>query len=217
MNAFADTLLSLVFGWMRRLVEGIFSFVSSGQLRGMFSWLGDHWLWLVLVLCIGCTVLDYLIWLLRWQPYILWRNKLRRLFGKSPKASPVTDEFEYGYNDGVDVDISDVEAAQPLPAEAYAYENWQPVYEEPADVMPEILYDAIPEPQPEEPLQSPSAAHQRNRRSQRYDKRKFRLSGILPTASDEESALLDGLPPAVNKSEAFHAPVYPESYDNSQG
>ncbi len=217
MNAFADTLLSLVFGWMRALVEGIWSFISSGRFQSALSWLGDHWLWLVVLLCIAGTVLDYLIWLFRWRPYIIWRNKLRRLFGKAPRQQTEADVFQYGWEEGVDVDLTDMQPA-PVP-EAVSYEAWQqPVY---AEAAPENAPWEAPAPYPaEEALPAPAEVPpplRRNRRSQRHEKKKSILSDLLPTANDEEDALLDGLPPVVNKQQAFHAPVYPGQYDNSQG
>lgn len=221
MNAFADTLLSLVFGWMRALVEGVWSFLSSGRFQNALSWLGDHWLWLVLFLCALCTVLDYLIWLVRWRPYILWRNHLRRLFGRGIPPSKENDVFQYDWNQGVDVDLSDMQPAPVFPE--MAYETWQPVdetaaVEEAAPEMPPAFAPAEMAPAvAETPVLPDGPVVRRRRRSQRHEKKKFRLSGILPKADEEEAALLDGLPPAVNKSQAFHAPVYPGQYDNSQG
>ncbi len=220
MNAFADTLLSLVFGWLRALVEGLWSSISSGRFQSTLSWLGDHWLWLVLLLCIACTVLDYLIWLVRWRPYVIWRNKLRRLLGKNSRHQTEEDAFRYGWEEGVDVDLTDM---QPAPVqEEILYDDWHPpIY--PEAEQENAVYEASPTYVQADPIYSPETPEMspvqrpRNRRSRRHEKKKFHLSGLLPIASDEETAMLDGLPPVVNKQQAFHAPVYPGQYDNSQG
>jgi hypothetical protein len=34
-------------------------------------------------LIIGCTVVDYLIWMIRWRPYLLWRAFFRVWAGSS--------------------------------------------------------------------------------------------------------------------------------------
>lgn len=216
MNSFADTLLSLLFGWLRALVEGIWGFISSGEMRNTISWLGDHWLWLVIVVCIVCVVLDYFIWLIRWKPYIIWRNKLRRLFGrKAPSAPHPVEadyfEFQMGYDQGVDLDMQDMPYA-PQPQEENDFSIWQ----QPAFQPPQEEFLPPPVPYAEAPM-LPPVQGVRNRRSDRYDKKKFRLSGILPSADDEAETMLDGLPPAINKNEAFHAPVYPGQYNNQQG
>lgn len=220
MNAFADTLLSMMFGWLRRLVESIFSSASSGSFSSFFSWLGDHWFWLVAVLCVICLVLDYLIWLIRWKPYVIWRNKLRRLFGRR-KYVPADPVFEQGYDTGVDLDMDDMENA-PLPE----YAAWQPEYEVPAQplqpspppcsVQPrEPVYTAPETPAYQEDMVfMPTETTVRNRRSQRYEKKKSILSGILAAQKDEENEMIDGLPPVMNKEDAFHAPVFPDQYQN---
>lgn len=199
MNNFADTLLKMLFGWMRTLMEGIWMSFSSGKMRNTISWLGDHWLWLVVFLCIACTVLDYFIWFIRWKPYVIWRNKLRRIFRKEQR------QFQNGYDQGVEIDLSDLPEMMPAEEEV-DFSAWQ---------QPE--YAPLPQeplPAPEMPVFVPEQPAVRNRRSQRHEKKKFRLTGILPTANEESEQLLDGLPPAIDKNDAFHAPVYPGQYNN---
>ena len=65
MNTFADTLFSVLFSGIRSLVEGIWSSVVKGNYSSFFHWLGDHWLWLVLILCLICTAIDFIIWMIR--------------------------------------------------------------------------------------------------------------------------------------------------------
>ena len=50
----------------------------------------------------------------------------------------------------------------------------------------------------------------RHRRSERHEKKKFNLPGFFGNDESGDDELLDGLPPAVRKEDAFHAPVYPE-------
>lgn len=227
MNAFADTLLSILFGWLRSLVQGIWSSASSGRFQGVFRWLGDNWFWLLLILCLICTAMDYIIWLIRWRPYIIWRNKLRRLFSRKGKEETA---FDQGYDTGVDVDLSDM---APVPAPEYT--PWQPpVWQQ--EVQPALQEEEIPVPQVQEapmyppvyeeplypsPVYEPAPVQEdmpaptvRNRRSQRHEKKKIRLPGLLGNEQDEGNAMLDGLPPVVNKEDAFHAPVYPDQYQN---
>lgn len=199
MNNFADTLLKMLFGWMRTLMEGVWTSFSSGKMRNTISWLGDHWLWLVAFLCIVCTMLDYFIWFIRWKPYVIWRNKLRHIFRKEQH------QFQYGYDQGVEIDLSDLPEMMPAEEEV-DFSAWQ---------QPE--YAPLPQeplPAPEMPAFVPEQPAVRNRRSQRHEKKKFRLTGILPTADEESEQLLDGLPPAIDKNDAFHAPVYPGQYNN---
>lgn len=230
MNDFAKQLLSLLFSWMRSLAEGVLSAFSSGKMRNTVSWLGKNWLWLILLLCLACTVMDYFIWLIRWKPYIIWSNKLRRLFGRreKPIEEPEYIRFQQGYDQGVDMDFSDIAPApRPMANDMDFDARQQPPYEpaqeeyfpaQPQPVYP--LYAQQPDTAAAPPEQLPFVPDQlpaRNRRSQRHEKKRFRLGSILPSGNDDAETLLDGLPPAVDKYDAFHAPVYPNQYNNQQG
>ncbi len=211
MNAFADTILSMMFGWLKTLVQGIWSSATTGSVQNFFVWLGDHWFYVVLGVCVLCTVVDYLIWLIRWRPYIIWRNRLRRLFSPHRNLPLQHRQFRQGYDSGVEMDLSDMPPADPHPE----YVHWQPQnYTAPSQEQPEYAELAYSPSAYTELASQPywteetAAPQVRNRRSQRYAKKKFRLSGIL--REEEENALLDGLPPAVSQEEAFHAPIYPE-------
>ena len=221
MNNFADTLLKMLFGWMRTLMESIWTSFSSGKMRNTISWLGDHWLWLVVFLCIACTVLDYFIWFIRWKPYVIWRNKLRRLMNNLRRRLGLSEipeyhQFLYGYDQGVEIDLNDLSPA-PI-AQEEDFSLWQePVYEPPMEPVPmPPAYEMAEEnaASQEAPVFLPEQPAVRNRRSQRHEKKKFRLSGLLPSADEESEQLLDGLPPAIDKNDAFHAPVYPGQYNN---
>ena len=78
MNTFANSLFTVLFGWARGLIQQVWNAAVSGRFSGFFTWLGDHWVWVVLGLILGCTVMDYLIWMIRWRPYLVWRTKMRR-------------------------------------------------------------------------------------------------------------------------------------------
>ena len=51
----------------------------------------------------------------------------------------------------------------------------------------------------------------RRRRSEKYEKRRGEWREKLIKGDEEEDRLLDGLPPAVDRQQAFHAPVLPRS------
>ena len=78
MGAFADTLFSVLLSWVQSAVGSIVTLVQSGGDRGLLAFLGNNWLFIVLVLVAGGLVVDWLIWLLRWQPYHVWATRARR-------------------------------------------------------------------------------------------------------------------------------------------
>jgi len=274
MNAFADSIFSLLFSWLRALVQGIWASVSAGNFSGFFTWLGDHWLWLALFVALCATIIDFLIWMIRWRPYLVWKTKIRRLirffkYGKTDHQAQ--QHFYQGYQEGVALDMPQEdfapdEALQPAYASPYDYgRKWdQPA---PMQAQPTAPYQAAPafDPMPYQPAAQPAyapretardadvfqpappeeapAAHffpkpqgyeppplntstrvhggqasdmpaaRRKRRSDKYDKQKASWHQRL-MADDEEDSLLDGLPPAVDKEQAFHQPVYPQHSDS---
>lgn len=231
MNAFANTLFTLLFGWIRAGVQAIWSSVTQGRLSAFFTWLGDHWFIVLLILCAVCTVLDYLVWLVRWRPYLVWRTKMRRLFS-ALRGENRTEarQFDQGYDGGVEMDaLQPREPAQEPPIlypeePAYyappAYEppappqDDAPVYAPPPASFFQPLPDAAPADAPLAP--EPEQPPVRRRRSEKY--------GRAPQSPRWHEKLLndpydnvnqDGLPPAVDREEAFHAPVYPAYPDSN--
>ena len=78
MGTLADSLFSVLMSWVRALVDGIWALFSSEHTT-VLAFLGKNWLWIALVLIACGLVIDWIIWLLRWQPYHLWAQRARRL------------------------------------------------------------------------------------------------------------------------------------------
>ena len=78
MGTLADSLFSVLMSWVRALVGGIWALFSSEHTT-VLAFLGKNWLWIALVLIACGLVIDWTIWLLRWQPYHLWAQRARRL------------------------------------------------------------------------------------------------------------------------------------------
>lgn len=90
MGAFADSLFTVLLGWVRGLVSAIFTLFSSGGESGFLTFLGKNWLVIVLaILAIG-LVGDWFIWMVRWQPYRVWGTNMRRI----ARALHITREQE---------------------------------------------------------------------------------------------------------------------------
>ena len=248
MNTFANSLFSLLFGWARNLIRRVWTGVSSGAYGGFFTWLGDHWMWLVLVLCAAGTVLDFMVWLIRWRPYLVWRTNIRNL-KRRLRGGGIgnTRRFERGYEGGIDLDMAppeenpQAEPEAPSLFDALPQEQPASVYQPPAASAPSYgpvgqapVYAqeeaAFLESETRQRQFTPAAGYEapplfpstrrnsayttdlpaarRRRRSEKYEKKKPVWAGKL-MGGDEEDRLLDGLPPAVDRQQAFHEPVYP--------
>ena len=128
MNAFANALFTMLFGWIRSGVQILWNAFTQGHLSRFFTWLGDHWIIVLVFLCLVCTVMDYLVWLVRWRPYLVWRTKMRRFFAAlRGRTWSDSQQFNRGYKTGVQMEMDGLTPPEPVPE--------PPVYypEEPAD------------------------------------------------------------------------------------
>ena len=125
MNSFANNLFTLLFGWARTIIQQVWSTSTSGHFSGFFSWLGDHWMWLVVILALVGTGADIMVWLFRWQPYLVWKTRARKLIRwlKGGRPAPPR-KFEKGYQHGVALDIPQDETPQEPPSEEWQDPIW---------------------------------------------------------------------------------------------
>ena len=231
MNTFANSLFTLLFGWARGLIQQVWYAAVSGRFSGFFTWLGDHWLWVVFGLALGCTAMDFIIWLIRWRPYLVWRAFFRR---RSRSFQKNNRQFEQGYQSSVDISMPMEQEAGPRIEEPVFQpeEVWsqpQPPAEEtpapepffsaplerevrPRQFTPPQAYEAPPMYAAARPVASSFTAEMpvaRRRRSEKYQRRRQDWRDRLLNGSSEEDEMLDGLPPPVDRQQAFHQPVYP--------
>lgn len=78
MGTLADSLFAVLMSWVRGLVNAIWALFTSDHTT-MLEFFGKNWLIIAVVIVAGGLVIDWIIWLLRWQPYHLWAQRVRRL------------------------------------------------------------------------------------------------------------------------------------------
>lgn len=192
MNGFADTLISLLLGWIKTLVKAVYNVFSSDTGGTFWSWLGNNWLGLAVLLCLIGVIIDFAVWIIRWQPYRLWQAKRAKHWGSRAEEN----RFEKGYNDGVDMGTEPGYFRQPAEQSAA-----KPVFAPQQGPAP---YEyAFPEQQ--ETKSAPAARHRRAGR-ELFEK-------IRSTLSDEEEDLSQIMPGSGNAQEHYYEPVYPRKED----
>ncbi len=92
MNAFADWLFSLLFGWMGGAANRAWNAIANAG-GGLSSFFSKYWLILLLLAILIGTVMDYAVWLLRWKPYLVWRSWLARAVHRR-RAQRTAQELE---------------------------------------------------------------------------------------------------------------------------
>ena len=78
MGQFANTLFSMLLGWVQTAASWLWALVSGEAAAEGLAWALEHWLLLAGAACLGCMLVDFLVYLLRWQPYRVWGRFLRR-------------------------------------------------------------------------------------------------------------------------------------------
>lgn len=78
MGTVTDSLFSVLMGWVRGLVDALWALFSSDHTTAL-EFFGKNWLLIAGVIIAAGLVIDWVIWLLRWQPYHLWAQRARRL------------------------------------------------------------------------------------------------------------------------------------------
>ena len=78
MGTFADSLFTVLMSWVRGLVNAIWALFTSDHTT-LLEFFGKNWLIIAVVIIAAGLVIDWIIWLLRWQPYHLWAQRARRM------------------------------------------------------------------------------------------------------------------------------------------
>ena len=145
MNGFANSVLSLLLGWIRTLISNIWTVLNSEDGGFLYRFLSANWLTLVILICAAGIAVDVIVYFIRWRPHYVWQSRWRRLRKKRPEAEPVCEEppvFSY------EEEPAQPDFPQPSPTMTYApltqptqvyqpLQNWQeeevePVFDEEA-------------------------------------------------------------------------------------
>ena len=122
MGQFANTLFSVLLGWVQTAASWLWGLITNTDVNAWLKWLLDNWLPLVIVLCLGGLAIDFIVYLVRWQPYRVWHSFLSRFSRKNAPeedAPPVQPVFQrkWLYADGSTAveDVHEPLQEQPVP------------------------------------------------------------------------------------------------------
>ena len=104
MGVMADSLFTVLMSWVRALVNGIWALFSQENTT-LLEFLGKNWIAIAVVMIAAGLVIDWLVWLVRWQPYHIWAQRVRRLLR-------ITGEDEEEDGEGIDRAEKAVNAAK---------------------------------------------------------------------------------------------------------
>ncbi len=222
MGSFANSLFQFLMGWTRALLSSLWDASPGGPLH----WLSEHWLALLIGICILGALADLAVYLFRWQPYRVWASFFRRLRRRreekaDPAGKDVLPEDAYEAEDASEV-YYPAEASQPSrAAEAVREEGprpggwtWDPPEERgesPAMAAEEAEYRArASEREPHEALGDDQDMTARFEQAIRPRRRRARMKELF---SEEPSETKYSAPQElIDRREAYHRPVYPRGW-----
>lgn len=91
MGSFANTIFSVMLGWVRSAANWLWQLAGSSEGSGAIRWLGENWLMLTVILCAIGMAVDFIVHMLRWRPYKVWASFFRRMFGKQEEAADAAE------------------------------------------------------------------------------------------------------------------------------
>lgn len=92
MGSFTQSLLNISLSWLRSVVESLWAIVNSDTTKSSLEWMGKHWIVPVAVIILVGIGMDYLIWLIRWRPFYVWRSSFARLKRRLSGQKEETEE-----------------------------------------------------------------------------------------------------------------------------
>ena len=82
MGSFANSVFSVLLGWVRSAVSWLWTLLTDAENGGLLAWLAANWRALAIFICVGGMAIDLIVYLARWQPYKVWASFFRRLRGR---------------------------------------------------------------------------------------------------------------------------------------
>ena len=128
MGTLADSLFNVLMSWVRALVNSLWALFTTDHTT-LLEFLGKNWIWIVAVILAAGLVIDWLVWLIRWQPYHLWARRARKfLHMPEPEEEEKGGRKKRAADDGM---TQDAQHAQDMSEEAFEdeqpEEQWLPL------------------------------------------------------------------------------------------
>jgi hypothetical protein len=88
MGSFANTLFTMMLGWIQTAVAAIWNTFTTENGGSLLKWIGNHWILLAAILCTIGLIADLGIYLVRWRPLRVWRSFFNRVLHRENETEP---------------------------------------------------------------------------------------------------------------------------------
>ena len=99
MGSFANSLFTLMLGWLQSAASALWSALTNEGKGSFFQWIGRSWPVIVVILCVIGLAVDLGVYLLRWRPFKVWKSFFARMrHSKKIKNEYDDEEGESGFD-----------------------------------------------------------------------------------------------------------------------
>ena len=246
MGSFANTLFTIMLGWIQTAASAIWSAFTTENGGSFFQWIGKNWIILAAVLCVSGMLVDFGIYLLRWRPMRVWKSFFRHLRHGREEAEEPEQATETPVPAGRlfrdEENFAPVPETQPkkTSTEEEDFSRW--AKEEPErDPEPETMWKratitsagyTVPADSPyrrpsepasteiyAEPLPEEQGGEEPGNRPEVMTQRKRRrrlIVGDLFADPEEELYQYEAPQHLIDKEKAYHQPVYPRNWKQDE-
>ncbi len=233
MGGFANTVFSVLLGWLQTLAAMIW-YALTNEKGSLLRWIGEHWIVLAAVLCAVGLIADLCVYLARWEPFRVWWSFFhRKEFRAVGSGATLPREQPGTYPDpaGTEPAAGPLFAANRAETPKADYRNYRNEPENAPEPVDDTGWEApapryIPEDSPyrrpvpaapAEPAETEEVSNTQRHMEQvmRPRRRRIRVSGLLGDP-DEGQALYSPPRPVIDKNEAYHPPVYPRKWKDQE-
>ena len=213
MGSFANALFNGLFGWVQSAVRSLWNIFTGDPKHSFLAWVGDHWILLAVLLCAAGLICDLGVYLLRWQPFRVWRSnwERRRRRKEETEEEAETENPMPDFSRGEAERLPAEPAAEAGPAAGtfrtpagYAVSEDSP-YRRPAvaeTTEPELTEDS---PDTSEIEQRIIRSGRRRRAVRLMREFNENTAGDYPAVED-----------LINSEEAYFRPVYPQNWQKRE-
>ena len=203
MGSFANTVFSLLLGWLQTVASMIWNSLTEKDNESIFQFIGRNWILITLILCLAGLVIDFAVYLFRWEPYKVWMSFWKKISSKEHNEETVTGSADDEEKESFSQNTFDSEPV--FPAE---YESGNNAYADTGDTDSERFLCSG------DVIKQETASDEKTENLFRRDVRnrhRRRFNSILGDTGDEELHYYNPRP-MMDEKDAYHAPVYPEKW-----
>jgi hypothetical protein len=247
MGSLANTLFTIMLGWVQAAASSIWSAFTTENGGSFFRWIGRNWIILAAILCAIGLIVDLGIYLFRWRPLQVWKSYFNRLRHKeevpeeseqseqTAESTPVIPRRIFRY-EGENETIPELMTILPQTGQE-DFSRWETEKPEPASTAESVQKKPTitgagytvpadsPYRRPTEPIETdkhdgtePKEGEADKPEIMTQKKRRRRLVvGELFNDPEEELWQYEKPQQLIDKDKAYHQPVYPRNWKTDEG